>query len=332
VRHALLGEPGIGKSTLIQALRAKFPSHHAAYIDCASLDLGDTGMPVVNHADRLTTYYPNSRFKLHTGEPVIIMLDEFGKAGQAVQNMLHPLLEEKSPRFGDVFVHDESIIFLTSNLGTDGVGDSLKAHTRNRIVELPVSKPDADQWLLWAAANNQDGVIMGWVKQYPNALASYLEGNQDSNPYIFNPKKVQSSFVTPRSLSRASAIVSKRHLTGREVMTAQLMGAVGQAAARDMMAYVDYADKLPSWESIIGSPNQAIVPESPGACAVLIYGAIGRIKEKKSLAAFMNYIKRMPSEWQAAFGVMFMADEHRRKIAVGTPELLEWAVSNADIL
>ena len=97
---------------------------------------------------------------------------------------------------------------MTGNLTTDGVGDTLKAHTRNRIVEITVAKPDDTQWLEWAVNSDIEPIVMAWVRQFPQALASYTEGNQDENPYIYNPRKQQTSYVSPRSLATASNIVS----------------------------------------------------------------------------------------------------------------------------
>jgi DNA polymerase III delta prime subunit len=131
-RYLLEGEPGIGKSTLIKAIAAKLPTHEVAYIDVPNMDLGDIAMPVVDHETRTTKYYPNSRFKLETGKPAIIMLDEYTKGAQPVKNMLHPLLEVTNPRLGDMPIHPESIIFLTGNLSTDGVGDHYKYASQTR--------------------------------------------------------------------------------------------------------------------------------------------------------------------------------------------------------
>ena len=94
-RFMVRGEPGIGKSTMLSYLAGQLAAtHNAAYIDVPNMDLGDIAMPVVNHEQRVTCYYPNSRFRLHEGKPVIIMLDEFTKGADPIKNMLHPMLEE----------------------------------------------------------------------------------------------------------------------------------------------------------------------------------------------------------------------------------------------
>ena len=130
-RYMLRGEPGIGKSSIMAALKEKFPTHGLAYIDVPNMDLGDIAMPVIDHETKTTRYYPNARFGFHTNNPMFVMLDEFTKGYPAVINMLHPLLEPHNPRLGDVPVHPESFIFMTGNLATDGVGDLMKAHTLN---------------------------------------------------------------------------------------------------------------------------------------------------------------------------------------------------------
>jgi len=64
-RYLLQGEPGIGKSSILKALGAKRPEHLQAYMDVPQMDLGDIAMPVTDHENRITRYYPNSRLDAH---------------------------------------------------------------------------------------------------------------------------------------------------------------------------------------------------------------------------------------------------------------------------
>jgi hypothetical protein len=330
-RYLLEGEPGIGKSSLLKTLSAKLPQHEVAYIDVPNMDLGDIAMPVINHENKTTAYYPNSRFKVHTGKPVITMLDEFTKGAEPVKNMLHPLLEVANPRLGDVSVHPESIVFLTGNLSTDGVGDTLKAHSRNRIIPLRVSKPDSDQWIEWAINNNIAPEVIAWVRQFPHALASYTDPAQSDNPYIYNPKKMQSAFVSPRSLERVSNIVSVRSQIDTDSLICAMSGAVGESASRDMQAYIDYSDQLPTWESVMKDPKNAKVPESAGACAIIVFGAIAKIT-KETMTPFMAYLEKFEPEWQACFAINVAKSPTKQNIAFSCAKFADWVQKNEDLL
>ena len=331
-RYLLEGEPGIGKSSLLGFLTEKLSSTHLpAYLDVPNMDLGDIAMPVVCHETKTTKYYPNSRFRLSEGKPTITMLDEFTKGAEPVKNMLHPLLEIHNPRLGDVPVDPASIVFLTGNLSRDGVGDSMKAHTRNRIIPLTVRKPSAEEWLMWAAENDIDGTVMAFVHQYPHVMASYLDEGQENNLYIYNPKHPQTAFVSPRSLERLSNIVRVRDQFDTESLIAASAGAVGEAAARDFQAFVDYQDQLPTWDSIIKSPDSAPVPDSAGACATMVYGALEKV-EKDTLEKFMDYLKRFEAEWQAAFCINLAKKASKQGIAFSSKSFADWVQENEDLL
>ena len=330
-RYLLQGEPGIGKSSLLGFLTEALPTHNAAYIDVPNMDLGDIAMPVIDHEHKVTRYYPNSRFRLHEGKPVIIMLDEYTKGAEPIKNMLHPLLEVHNPRLGDIPIHPDSIVFLTGNLSSDGVGDSLKAHTRNRIIPITIRKPTADEWLEWAVENNIEPVVMAWVKQFPHCMASYLDGDQDDNPYIYNPKKMQTAFVSPRSLERASNIVRARSEIDQDSLIAALSGTFGEAASRDTQAYIVHHDQLPPWDSIIRSPRTTRVPESAGACAVMVFGAIAKL-DTNNINPFMEYVERFEPEWQAAFCINLAKSKTKQAIAFSSKKFADWVQKNEDLL
>lgn len=330
-RFMLRGEPGIGKSWMLRSIADKL-GYDYAYIDVPNLDLGDVAMPVIDHETRTTRYYPNARFGLHTGKPMVIMLDEFSKGADPIKNMLHPMLEKANPRLGDVSIPTNTIVFLTGNLVSDGVGDSLKAHTLNRIVPVTVQKPDADQWIAWAMNNDVEPEVIAWVSRYPHVLASYTDPSQDGNPYIFNPKRVQTAFVSPRSLVTASNIVRNRSKNDTDAVIAALIGTLGEAGARDMQAYIEFSDQLPTWEQIIEHPTTTKIPTDPGACAITVFGAIARIT-KENITPFMTYLQRMQSEWQAVFAINISKTQSgKQQIAFSCKAFSDWVAKNQDLL
>ncbi len=329
-RFMLRGEPGIGKSSLLEAISSGLGYEHA-YIDVPNMDLGDIAMPVIDHDTKTTRYYPNARFKIHEGKPLVIMLDEFSKGADPVKNMLHPMLEKANPRLGDLSLNKDTIVFLTGNLTTDGVGDSLKAHSLNRIVSVTISKPTSEEWLEWAINNGIEAEVCAWVNQFPHALASYTDAGQADNPYIFNPRKPQTAFVSPRSLATASNIVRTRKLNDPDAVIAALSGAVGEAAARDMQAYIEFADQLPTWEQTIKFPDTTKVPTSPGACAITVFGAISRV-DKATITPFMKYLERFDAEWQAVFAINIAKTPTKQAVAFSCKAFADWVAKNQDLL
>jgi hypothetical protein len=332
-RFMLQGEPGIGKSSLMNALATQYPEHHLAYIDVPNMDLGDICMPVIDHETKTTKYYPNARFGIHTGKPSIIMLDEFSKGSPPVINMLHPLLEAHNPRLGDLPLHPDSIVFMTGNLSTDGVGDNLKAHTLNRVSKVTVRKPSFEEWSEWAIANNIEGIVLAAAKEFAGDwFASYLDYPEGlpKDSVVFNPKSPTTAYVSGRSLERASNILKYRETFDSDSLIAALSGTIGESAARNLETYIAFADQLPVWDEIIKSPKTAPIPKGAGACALVAFNAIAKV-DKDSMTPFMEYIGRFAPEWQACFAIN-IAKSPRQKIAFSSAAFSTWVAKNEDLL
>lgn len=326
------GEPGIGKSAMLKVLAGQRPDCETAYIDCTLLDLGDFALPYTetvesaNTVSKITKFAPNARFKMHLGKPVIVMLDEIGKAMKSVKNVLLTLMLEH--RIGDHYLPEGSIVFGTTNLLSDGVGDMLEAHARNRVALVTVRKPDADEWIEWALGNEVDATIIAWVKQFPHALASYTDNAQRDNPYIFNPTRAgMGAVVTPRSLEKASHIAKQRETLGDALTISLLTGTIGETAARDMQAFFTVVDKLPTWEAITNNPMGAKMPDDAVARCILVFSAITRVT-KDSLSSWMKYVQRMDREWQALFATSVMKSPQKQVFCVMNREFKDWAIQN----
>lgn len=322
------GEPGIGKSAMLKYIQSQNPEYETAYIDCTLLDLGDFALPYTVDVNgmRVTKFAPNARFKMHGDKPVIIMLDEIGKAMKAVKNVLLTLMLEQ--RIGDDYLPDGSIVFGTTNLLSDGVGDMLEAHARNRVALVTVRKPDHDEWIEWAINNGIAPEIIAWVKQFPHALASYTDPSQKENPYIFNPTRAgMGAVVTPRSLEKASDIAKQREVLGDGLTISLLTGTIGESAARDMQAFFTVVDKLPTWDAILATPTTAKMPTDAVARCILVFSAIARV-EKDSLSKWMQYVQRMDKEWQALFATSVMKSPSKQAFCVMNKEFKDWALAN----
>ena len=331
VRFFVSGEPGIGKSALLPMIVAR-TGYEPAYVDVPTLDLGDVAMPVLDHETRTTRYYPNARFKLHLGKAVAIMLDEWTKGVGPVKNMTHPLFEVNNPRLGDVSVPAGSIIFLTGNLESDGVGDSLQAHSKQRLTRVELAKPDAEYWLEnFAIPNNVSPVICAWVDRNPHCLASYTDGNQSGNEFIFNPTVPQGAVVSPRTLEKASKLITNKGEVDASSLHAALQGTVGASAAESIAAFIRHHESLPSYTSIIQDPTGAQVPQDPGAIAVLAFGLLEKV-ERNTLTPILKYLERVDLEWQSIFCVNLAKHKTKNHFAFENGTFAQWCATNQDIL
>ena len=302
VKNTMLvrGEPGVGKTAIGYEL-AQATGFDFVYLDMANMSLGDLMMPAMNHEQKCTTWYPNEVFQLHTGAPKIIMLDEYTKAKGEVKKMMLPLVYER--RLGSLQLHPGSIVFATGNLGADGVGDSMQAHEANRFVSLVMRKPSVDEWISWGMENDIDPVVLAFVENYPQVMASYLEATDAAafdNPYVFNPRKQQTAYASPRSLEFASDLVKTRANKSHNTLHAQLCGAVGEAAAADLSAFVRIDEDLPPHDAIIADPKNAAVPVQPTNRLLVTYRLIARVT-KEDIAPVMEYMARLNNEMQAIF-------------------------------
>ena len=321
----LTGEPGVGK-TAIQNVLVERTGYRKVYIDGPNTDVGQSGMPIPNHATRTLDFYPADYYGLHLDEPQVIMIDEWTKTDDYVRNTLHPLLHER--RLGTFELHPDTIVFTTGNMDGDGVGDYAKAHTRNRQTWLTYMKPTASEWLVWASNNGVAAEIQAWVKEYPHSLASYVDGGQKENPYIFNPTDAsQTAFVSPRSLFKASHWVDVRDRITENALIATLDGTLGISASRDLQAYISLADQLPTSESIEKSPDTAPVPSSPAAQCILAFKAVS-VCTRETFATWLRYIKRMPKETQAVFVNTILENRAKKDWVLVHPSFVTWAREN----
>ena len=85
------GHMGTGKSSILSILAEKYPTYVPCYFDCTTKDLGDITIPNVSKLDDGTgfvSYLTNEELGVHHDKPIILMIDEYGKANPAVKNAM----------------------------------------------------------------------------------------------------------------------------------------------------------------------------------------------------------------------------------------------------
>lgn len=311
------GPIGSGKSSIVKLFNTT--KYNVVTVDCTQWDIGDVQIPSVDRERRVVEYLPNVLLVGDHNKPMVILLDEIGKASRPVQNALLPVMLER--RVGAVPLPPGSIVFGATNLGAEGVGDLFQAHACNRVSFIEMRAPTADEWIDWALRNNVHEAILAWAKEEDRRVfGSFQDFAKPADfPYGFHPAEKRRSFVTPRSLYLASIELRedrRQAIDDPDITLAAIAGNIGARGAADLMAYVQLADKLPAWASITNAPDKAMVPDNAAAMMMTVHRAVMRTAEQ-TLDNVMTYIQRMPKEMQCVFATQLLRAQK------------PWAVLNA---
>jgi len=195
-----------------------------------------------------------------------------------------------------------------------------------------MAKPTVDEWLTWASEAGVHRIIRAWVNMFPRALASYTDGNQNDNPYIFKPSSNAISFCSPRSLAKADVIVRNNELLGENATMCALAGTIGASAAGDMAAFLSIEKSLIHVKDIILEPKTVKVPDDIAAQVMIMFQAIDMLETQDELSSFMEFVERIKSsEVQAIFFTMMMRNSKRVRLASKNLKIAQWAASNHEL-
>ena len=315
------GENGIGKTALFHALRKlpKFADHIAVQpIDCTQLSDGSVWMPDLDRENGVSRELPNERFGVsasnqlgvNNSKPILVGLDEIAKAPQFIKNVLAPIIYER--RVGNLSMPEGSVVVCFTNLSIEGLGDSIQAHLRNRLVFVKMRKPSADEWVKWATDNGVNPMIIAFVSNEPRVMQSFLdyekggmfEGKDLSkdNGFIFNPKSMQLAYATPRSLVAASDILDAGlGVLDDDTLEAALVGTVGATTAQALSSFIRFGREICEYSRVIKSPDTAPLSDNPTAQLIQVFQFVTRVADRTEAEAIVKYVWRMRAEIQSIF-------------------------------
>jgi energy-coupling factor transporter ATP-binding protein EcfA2 len=322
------GHIGSGKSSIHKILQERFPNHYPVYFDCTTkADSGDISVPKfvnINGTD-VVSFVPNEEFGLHQDKPVLLMIDELGK-NKAILNPLTRLMLERV--LGTYKLPEGSIVFATTNLGAENVGDMLPPHVRNRICVVKMEKTKAMPWVEdFAIPNALHPVVIGTAVEYPQIYESFEDvEDPNSNPDIYHPKQLRAAFVTHRSMHRASDIMFATEGFTDNVRIHALMGVVGESAAMKIMTISRLNDDMPAYERVIADPEGCPLPKS-GVSACMMVAKIAIRVERETFDNCLTYLQRMSKEVQALFARTIMRSP-KKNLAASHKSFVAWASEN----
>ena len=323
----LVGEPGVGKSSLRDYILELlgWGKDQCVYLDAPLLDFPDFYMPTVENGFTSNAYH--TRWHLDSDKPQLYIVDEIGKMAGVTRPMITRFLLERT--VSDHPIPKGSIIFATSNLATDGVGDTFPAHMNNRVSTLHIIKPDHDSVVEFGTTHGMNGTLLYVIRENPEMCQSYTdldEEQQRANKYIFNPRTNTKAFVSNRSLWFASNTLDKMEagVLNKTQAMAHICGAIGAPATAELWATVELADTLPSRQSIYKDPMNARLPDSM-ASQLLLSTRLASGLDADNADATTKYMTRLEAEIQAVTGRLIF--KSKPTIAMRSQAMREWVQS-----
>ncbi len=315
------GEAGTGKTSLLYALAADpaFANYHVVNpIDCTQMSDGSIWVPDLDREAGVSRELPNERFGVNSGNhrgiedsrPVLICLDEIAKARQAIKDMLAPILYEH--RVGEHYMPKGSIVFACTNLGAEGLGDTMQAHLRDRVMVVTMRKPTATEWIEdFAIPQNLHPAVIACVTEYPQVFESFTDYEPDGakagsnlareNPWIFNPRAVQDKWCTPRSLHATSDLLNHGGALDEETIRVACEGTIGRAFTALLMSYIRFGNSLPAYGHIVNDPMGTPIPHNPGALVMLAFKLITQTQDHHDAEAVAQYMNRVQGDAKLLF-------------------------------
>ena len=322
---------GNGKSSMLTTLAEQLPTHRPIYFDGTTKDLGDIMIPSMQsiETDGCVRMIPHEELGLHIEGPIILMLDEYGKANPAVKNaMLRLMLERK---VGSYSLHPDSISLCHYEQGQRGSWRPTTT-TRTEPYDCGADQEDRPHGVdrVWYQRWLGSQLCLGWVKDNPQLCASFEDvKDPDENPYIFHPNSNVPRLYLSRSLHLR--LTYSRSVTQFDdvTLTAALMGTIGDRGAMDLMAFVKLADQLPSAcsqsRTIRRTPRCLTLPQPFAWWCIELCASL----EKDWLNAWMDYMPRLDKEAQGMFANGVRAPKYSKQAMVMTnKKFTAWAMAN----
>lgn len=331
----ILSEPGVGKSSLLWEVAEDLGDKYspAVYFDAPSMDYGDVGQRIPNRDMKTLEFMVAEELHLDDPRPKIIMVDEFLKCGKMMRIIFTRLILDRV--VGNRKLPEGSIVFATSNNAADGIGDFAQAHEGNRVTFFDLAKPTAGEWVTWAARNNASDIVCSFAMMNESVFDSYLDEHKAANPFIFNPKTNNRSFISPRSLYKADlAFIRQRDKMSEKFLRSALIGTLGKSGGELLASYVSMANEIVDPKQVFADPDAVQIPTKLAVLYMTMFNAARSITIQDELSAFLKFLDRTKSNdlTQGVFFTMLANDKSKTKLCYQNARIQKWMQANPHLV
>lgn len=318
----LHGDPGLGKSDIIREVAKQFKlkliDFRASQMD--PTDVNGFGTIIHNGNEPIAKYIPFDVFPLED-TPIpegyhgfLLFFDELNSCSKSVEAALYKVLLDR--KIGQKNIHPKTAMVAAGNLTTSGaIVNRQGTATQSRLAHLTLSV-DPIGWVEWATKHDIDFRVISYISAFPDKLCD------------FDPKHTNKTFACPRTfefLSKVLKVLGDKPLKDHLVNFA---GIIGEGAARQFVAFSETLVELPTIGEIRAKPDTAKLSNKPSLLHAVSHLVAAHIKED-NLERLMQYIKRMPSEFQA---ITLQNTLHKQRDLINHDVIQEWILEKGDML
>ncbi|MDX2296626.1 MULTISPECIES: AAA family ATPase [Streptomyces] len=268
----LWGEPGIGKSAGMEQLATALGVHLETVVASVHEPSDFAGLPIVGD-DPATSGVPMAppdwAVRLARTGHGLLFFDELSSAPPAVQAALLRVVLER--RVGSLSLPASVRIVAAANPPSSAAdGWHLSPPLANRFVHLDwthdprtVARGMAGTWPETALPMVEPGRVSGAVARARGVISGFLTARPGLAHHL--PKEAEGrgrAWPSPRTWEMALRLLATSYASGagREARAAALMGAVGEAAGIELLAYLENLD-LPDPDRVLADPSAFALPE-----------------------------------------------------------------------
>lgn len=286
----LWGQPGIGKSTLIQQLKNHIEKKYHKHVKVIDLRLYEytevdlKGVPYASQDHTHTIWLAPQLLNLKEDPDTIylLFLDELLASRPSVQAVaLQMALDRK---IDQLQLPKNMMILAASNREEDGCylnGMSMALANRFSHIEI---LPDVENWLSYAYENKIDPRIIGYIEFHPTAL--------------FEPiKQGKYVYCTPRRWEKLSHVLKR--LSDDQHCKSIVCSMIGEAQGIPFVHYLKQWQQLPTLAQI--TSGKGVVPKQHDGMYMALTQVIYALKHQKfknyELEYLFDYIYRFPDDY-----------------------------------
>lgn len=304
------GAPGVGKSDIVAQVAAELEMDLLVSHPVVSDPTDFKGLPGIVDGKAEFLPFGDLRKLVETKKPTIAFLDDLGQAPACVQAAAMQLILAR--RVNGHKVSDKVVFVAATNrredrAGVTGILEPVKSRFAT-ILELEVSM---EEWVEWALNNDVPAELIGFVYYRPELLTK----GAATADIVNHP--------CPRTITFAGKLI-QAGLKSIEV----LAGAIGEAAAVELVGFLKIHDSLPDIDGILKEPQKAPIPSDPATMYAVVSALIHKSTEQNA-EKILQYATRMDSD----FSVLLLRDMLRKNPKCAKNKgLIEWIAAHKDVL